>query len=192
VTNQVLEDAPTLRSYIDGRLTYMLLIREEEGLLRGNGSSPNLQGILTHSSRQLQPAVAGDNPATIGQAIGKIELVDGEADGLVFHPTDFWAMMTTRHANPLDGGFTDAGQPFAGPPTTVWGLNSTRSRAMTTGHVLVGAFNMGAQVFDRTGITIRVTDSHDDYFIYNKTVILAEERLAFAIHRPDFFVDATL
>jgi hypothetical protein len=51
---------------------------------------------------------------------------------------------------------------------------------------------MGGQIFDRAGITVRSSDSHDDFFVKNKVAILAEERLAVAWYRPDFFVDCDI
>ena len=47
-------------------------------------------------------------------------------------------------------------------------------------------------IFDRMGVTVRQSDSHSDYFILNKVAILAEERLALAVFRPDYFVSTTL
>ena len=40
--------------------------------------------------------------------------------------------------------------------------------------------------------TVRQSDSHDTFFIYNKVAILAEERIALAVHRPDAFVNTTI
>lgn len=195
VTNQVMEDVPTLRSYIDGRLGYMVLLREEDELLNGPGTGARLLGILNTPNIQTQGAGA-DKPITIGTSISKIELVDGEADGVVVNPVDYWTMAVTRNANQFDGQAMGAsytqGLPYATPPETLWGLPVVRSRTIAQGTALVGAFRMGAQVFDRSTVSIRVTDSHQDYFIYNKQVILAEARLALAIHRPDFFVKVTL
>ena len=51
---------------------------------------------------------------------------------------------------------------------------------------------MGGQVFDRSSVAIRVTDSHASLFTSNQLVVLAESRLALAVHRPDFFVDVAL
>ena len=62
-----------------------------------------------------------------------------------------------------------------------------RSRAITTGEALIGAFRMGATIFDRMQVTIRVGNQHSDFFTTNKVAILAEERIALAVMRPDFF-----
>lgn len=191
VTEEEVSDAPTVRGYIDRRLVYMVKFREQDQILNGSGTAPQILGIRNTPGIQSQSAVAGDVAATLGRAIGKIEVVDGEADGAVMHPTDFWTAITTRFANQFDNGF-GAGVPFSAPALGYWGLPTVRSRAMTLGKALVGAWALGATLFDRAAATIRTTDSHADYFIFNKLVILAEERVALAVHRPDFFVEATL
>lgn len=191
VSTEILEDADTLAGYINGRLAYMLALREEQQVLTGAGTGPDLEGIFTHSGVQTQ-ASASDIPSTIGAAIGLIEAVDGDADGIVMHPTDYWTMLTTRYANQFDGGFS-TGAPGAVPFQSVWGLPVIRSRAsVSAGSAYVGAFKLGATLFDRKQTEIRIGNQHSDFFVTNKVAILAEERVALAVHRPDFFVTAGL
>lgn len=191
VTNEVLDDVPTLRGYIDTRLGYMLALREELEILKGNGVAPDLTGIYNTTGTQTQSAVAGDVPATIAAAIGKVENVDGEADGIVMNPLDFWGAVATRHSTLLDGdAVTEI--PFGAPPPGFWGLPVVRTRSLDATECLVGSFRLGATLFDRMTATIRSTDNHDDYFVKNKTAILIEERIALAVHRPDFFVEVTI
>jgi HK97 family phage major capsid protein len=193
VTMQVLEDIPTMRSYVDGRLGYMIALREEEEMLNGPGTGARVRGILQQSGRQTQSFVT-DRPTTIGRAVGLVENVDGEADGIAINPVEFWSMATTRYSTQFDGtgGSTSNASPFGAPPATLWGLPVVRSRSVAVNKAVVGAWRMGAQVFDRSTVQIRVTDSHSDFFTSNRLVILAESRLALAVHRPDFFVECTL
>lgn len=195
-TMEILEDAPTLRGYINTRLAYMLQLREQAQVLTGDGSSPNLKGIFQFSGVQTITADNGDPFATIGKAIGKVENVDGTANGIVMNPTDYWTGMTLRHSSWFDGGVDGVGAngvvPFNAPPATLFDVPVIRSRTVTTLTAYVGDWAMGATLFDRMQTTIRQSDSHDTYFIYNKVAILAEERVALACHRPDFFVNATI
>lgn len=194
VTRQVVEDVPTMRSYIDGRLGYMVLLRDEEEILSGPGTGARLLGIRSTTGVQTQ-AFSTDKITSIGLAISKIELVDGEADGVAINPVEFWTMVTTRHSSLFDDAESSSGpgSPYSGaPPMNLWGLPAVRTRSMPLNEALVGSYRMGAQVFDRSTVSIRVTDSHDDLFIKNQLVILAEERVALAVHRPDFFVKVTL
>jgi hypothetical protein len=188
-TEEILEDAPTLRSYIDARLTYMIKLREEKELLNGGGNSPNLKGILDFTV-QTQSAVSGDMPATIGQAIGKVENVDGFPNFVAYNPLNYWTAVTKRYSTQFDNPNTNGPAP-AGVSNISWGLTELRTRGLASGKALVGD-GSGAQVFERRGVTIRVGNQHSDWFVSNKIAILAEERLALAVYRPDLFVDTTV
>lgn len=190
VTDEIMSDAPTLRGYIDSRLEYMLLIREEAQELNGNGTAPNLTGITATSGIQTRGAVAGDLPATIGLAIGDIENVDGDADGVALNPLNYWTAVTKRYATSFDNsGYGNAPNAQAG---ITWGLPAVRTRALASGKAIVAAWKMGATIFDREQTTIKVGDQHNDNFIKNILVVLAEKRVAFAIWRPALFVDTTV
>lgn len=189
VTTEIIEDAPTLRGYIDQRLLYMIALREEQQILNGGGVAPNLAGIRQGNGLQTQTAVSGDLPATVGLAWAKIEMVDGEPDGIAYNPTDYWTALTTRHANRFDNGY--GGNAPAIMSAFSWGLPSIRTRSMESGKFLIGNFRLGATLFDREQSNIRVGNQHADFFTNNKVVVLGEERVALALHRPDFFVLGT-
>lgn len=191
VTSEIIDDASTLQGYIDGRLAYMLAVREEFEILNGDGNAPHLKGILQYSDLQTQ-AFSADAMTTLGLAIGKVEAVDGDADGIAMHPLNYWAMITSRHANQFDGG-GGGPLPFTGAASLgAWGLPVVRSRAIVQGQAVVGSWGLGATLFDRMQTTIRVGNQHSDYFTNNKVAVLAEERVALAVHRPDFFVRTTI
>lgn len=191
VTMEILQDAPTLAGYINTRLAYMLAVREEAQILSGPGTAPNIRGITETTGTQTQAAVNDDLPATVGLAIAKIENVDGDADGFAVNPLDFWTGIVERHATQMDGDGS-VGIPYGRPPSGPWGLPTVRTRSLAQGSSVVGAWRLGATLFDRMQITIRTSDSHDDYFVNNKSAVLAEERVGLAVHRPDFFVETAL
>jgi hypothetical protein len=189
-TTEIIEDAPTLRAYIDQRLEYEVSVAEETQLLSGNGTAPNLRGILNHTGVQSQ-AFTTDATISIGLGISKIEEVDGAADGIAIRPTDFWQIVTQRNANQFDGGFS-VGAPFGAPAATLWGLPAIRTRAVAADTAVVGNWRQGATIFDRAETTIRVGNQHSTYFVENKVAIVAECRLALAVHRPDYFCSVAL
>lgn len=185
ISTQILADANTLVGYVNGRLVYMLKLREEQEILNGNGVTPDLKGILAFSEKQTQ-AFATDIVTTIGNAIAKIEVVDGYADGIAINPVDAWAMYTKRAST---SGVLDVSTPFADVPLNVWGLPTVRTNSLSSGKALVGNFQLGATLFDRQQASVRVFEQHLDYAVKNKVLLLAEERVALAVNRPDWFVD---
>lgn len=188
ITTQIMEDATTLVGYINGRLIYMLQYREEDEILRGNGVTPDLKGILNFAGVQTN-STGADSAIRIGNSIAKIELVDGFADGVAMNPADYWSMMTARTSG---SGQFDAAAFTSAPLQYVWGLPIVRTNAMASKQTLVGNFAMGATLFDRSQSGVRVFEQHSDYAATNKVLLRAEERVALAVNRPDFFCVTTL
>ncbi|MCH7801648.1 MAG: phage major capsid protein [Chloroflexi bacterium] len=59
------------------------------------------------------------------------------------------------------------------------------------GQGLVGDFRNFVQLFERRGVTVKVSDSHSDFFIKGKQAIRADMRVALVIYRPAAFVELT-
>lgn len=198
VPDEFLEDMDAARSYIDGRLTLFIQQEEEDQLLNGNGTAPNLRGILNTVGILTEPsAAAADNFAAIYRAITEIRTVAQlEPDGLVIHPTDYQNLRLTQDANEQFYG----GGPFAGAYGTggaindpaVWGLRTVITPAVAAGTVVVGAWKAGGMVFRKGGITVDSTNSDGEKFRSNISTIRAEERLGLAVFRPAAFNRVTL
>jgi HK97 family phage major capsid protein len=62
------------------------------------------------------------------------------------------------------------------------------TNAIAKGTVLVGDFTRGSAVHDRQNASIRISDSHSDFFTKNLWALLAEVRIAQSILRPNAFV----
>lgn len=187
-TMEALDDAPTLRGYVDTRLAYMLMLREEQQVLTGTGTAPQIKGIKTYSTTQSATGTFYDG---VAESIGKVELVDGYPNAVVANAGDFWAAVRDRHSEDYDGqAFGSA--PFGTPTRTAWGLPVVSTRSLSSGDAIVGDFALGATMFEKEGVVIRSTDSHASNFTSNIIVIVAEERVGLAVHRPDFFVELTV
>lgn len=193
ITNQIRWDAPTLMGYINNALPYRIKLEEEDQTLNGDGTGSNLKGILTYTDVQSTGAGVlgnyGDIPVVLGNAIAKIEIVDGFADGIVMNPLDFWQMATHRAST---SGLFDAGAFTQAPVQYVWGLPVIRTNGVAAGTSLVANWALGATLFDRMGITVRTFEQHSDYAVKNKVLLLGEERVALAVNRPDYFCKALL
>jgi len=186
-TRQILDDAPMLRSYIDGRLRYGLAYAEELQLLNGDGTGTNLNGVYT------QATALGANPAVVASptrldvlryAMLQAELAELPASGMVLHPTDWAGIETTKDG---DGRYI-IGDPAGTAQPRLWGLPVVSTQAMAAGNFLVGAFDTGAQIFDRQDARVEISTEDSDNFRKNLVTILAEERLALAVYRTEAFV----
>jgi HK97 family phage major capsid protein len=201
ITRQMLEDLPAMRSYVEERLITGLKRREDDELLNGDGVAPNISGILTNGSIQVLDGTyftgapvtnAGADLENFDRILRAKRLIRtvgrAAANFVVVNPADFEQMQTTADAN----GHYYAGGPFgAGGVPTLWGMPVVESENIAENTALVGDGLMAA-VFDRHEARIYTTDSHDDFFIRNLIVILAEERIALAMFRPEAFAEVTL
>jgi HK97 family phage major capsid protein len=200
VSDEMLEDVAQLRSYLDGRLRLFVQHAEEASLLNGNGTAPNLRGILQRSGIQtgtraaLQTASGAANPTpadAIFQAIVNVQqnaLI--EPDGIVIHPTNWAAIRLMKDGNdqyfgggPLQGQYGNGGI----VQNSLWGLPVVVTSAIAQNTALVGAFRTAAQVYRRNNLTVEASNSHADFFQKNLTAIRAEQRLALAVYRPNAF-----
>jgi HK97 family phage major capsid protein len=74
----------------------------------------------------------------------------------------------------------------------LWGRPVVATPAMNLGYLLVGAFKLGAQIFDREDANVEVSTEDNDNFRKNLITIRGEERLALAKYRPEAFVYGAL
>jgi HK97 family phage major capsid protein len=190
VTEEALEDIPRMRSMIDARLRFGLQLVVDDQLLNGDGTSPNISGILDRSGLATAVAAGGD---TIPDAIHKqITAISTTAwmppDGIVMHPNDAGEVERMKDAN---GQYYGTG-PFRQLPTlTLWGLPVAVTTTIAEGTALVGAFRTAAQWFSKGGVRLDASNSHSDFFIKNLVAVRCEERLALAVYRPGAFGTVT-
>ena len=183
---QVLADVPLLESYIDGRLRYGLMYVEEGQILNGDGTGDNLLGLIPQATAyDTTLTAAGDQQADLlRKAKLQVRKAEYAASGIVLNPVDWAAIETLKDAN----GRYIFGNPQAENEPKMWGLPVVETNAMPSGHFMVGAFDIAAQIFDREDANVQVSTEDADNFTKNLVTIRAEERLAMAVYRPQSFV----
>lgn len=198
VSDELVEDAPFLKSEIDNRLLYKLGQFEEQQLLNGSGTGQNQRGILNRVGVQTETGTwRGDNADAVFRAITKISTASGlNADGIVINPVDYQAFRLSKDANGqyFGGGFFSGQYGNGGVPMDppLWGMRTVVTPAIAAGTVLVGAFGAAATLYRKGGIRVESTNSHDEDFTNNLVTIRAEERIALAVRQPLGFVKLTL
>lgn len=184
-SRQILDDFSQLRSIIDQRLLYGLAYVEEGQLLNGDGTGQNLHGIIPQATAYAA-AFTPDAPTaidTLRLAQLQAALAEYPATGHVLHPTDWARIELTKDTT----GRYIIGNPQGTIGPTLWGLPVVATQAIAVDKFLTGAFRLGAQLFDRWDARVEAGFVNDD-FIKNLVTILAEERLALAVYRPEAFI----
>lgn len=188
ITDEALNDNAQLRSYIENRLVFMVRQREEAQLISGNGTPPNIQGIVNRSGIQTQAKGALPTPDAFFLAMQKVRVTgDAEPSAHVMHPDDWSEIRLLRTAD----GLYIWGNPSEAGPERLFGLPVRQTTAAAAGTGLTGAFDTYAQIFRRSGLVVLASTEHASYFIENKIALLAETRLALAVYRPAAFCTVT-
>lgn len=189
-SKQILDDFAQLQSTIDAEMRYGLKYAEESEILFGDGTGVHLHGIVPQAS-VYDPAFEPDAMTQIDQlrlAMLQSQLARLPASGHVLHFTDWAKIELTKDTlgryiigNPLS---------LAGP--TLWGLPVVATElAAFLGKFLTGAFQTGAQIFDREDANVVISTENADDFEKNMISIRCEERLALAVKRPEAFIYGT-
>lgn len=189
VANQLLDDIPALRPFIETRLGDGLMDLEDSQLLYGSGTEPDLLGFFQHGSVQTYaPNVDGEAGDTkidsVRRAITKVRESNFRADAVMMSPK---SLEEIELAKGSDGHYLWV-LPSSPSPTTIWRLPIVETTAIQDDDFLVGAFRQASTIYDRMNATLRMADQHADFFITNMTVILIESRVALVIWRPNAFV----
>lgn len=188
VTDETLEDVPRAQQYIDNRLPFMVRQRLDSQVLVGNGTAPNLRGVLNVAGIQTQAKGTDPTPDAVYKAIVKVRTVGfAMPDAYVTNPTDWQDVRLLRTAD----GIYIWGNPSEAGPERIWGLNVALANGLTENTGLVGDFGNFSELAVRRGIETKVSNSHSTFFVEGKQAIRADVRAAFVVYRPAAFCSVT-
>lgn len=208
VSDEMLEDAQQVASYINGRLSLFVQIERERQLARGAGTN-EIYGFLD-SNRGINIYAGGT--AAGNKAVQLFKALNGtrgsaflEPEAIILHPTDWQEIrLLTDTAGQFFGGGPFQGQygngsnvqasgQVTGAEDYLWNKPVIVTTALgNAGTALLGAFAQASQIFTKQGVTVEATNSHDTYFLSNLVAIRAEKREALAVYRPSAFTRVDL
>ena len=188
MTDEQMEDEPQARGYVNNRLPFMVQQRLDSQILNGNGTAPNLKGILQVAGIQTQAKGTDPNPDAVYKAMVKVR-VTGRAmpNAVVFNPFDWQLFRLLRTAD----GIYIWGNPSDSGPERVWGLAVAQGDVIGQGTGLVGDFANFSELAVRRGIDVQVSNSHGTFFAEGKQALRADIRCALVVYRPAAFCTVT-
>lgn len=190
-SRQILDDVPQLRDFVNMRLLDSFVLSEERQFLYGTNTGPQIRGILNETdinTYSWSNGTTGDQKLDAlrrGMTLSSLHFYP--VTGIVVHPSDKEDLDLTKASN---GQYIWATVP-SGAGDTIWRAPVVETTAINQGTALVGAFSLGATIYDRQMANVRISEEHDDYFARNMVAIRAEERVCMAVSRPEAFVVVT-
>ncbi|MDE9427792.1 phage major capsid protein [Xenorhabdus bovienii] len=186
-SKQILDDFAQLQSLVDAEMRYGLKFVEEQEILFGDGSGAHLHGIIPQASKfKAEFRVDKQNGIDdLRLAMLQAQLARFPASAHVLHFIDWASIELTKDSL----GRYILGNPAGLIGPTLWGLPVVATEAAAfRGKFLTGAFNAGAQIFDREETNVVISTENTDDFEKNMISLRCEERLALAVKRPEAFV----
>lgn len=193
VTRRAAADAPQLMAIINQFLREGLDIEVEDQLMLGNGTSPNLRGLINGTN----PYALNVFDMSVNSETSRINAVVRAASlvrttsrrrptALVVHP-DNWFSSDFLLAVDGNGNYR-LGDPRATMDQlmSIWGLRVVVTEAVTAGIQVVGDFSQMV-IGDRQQTVMYMSDSNRDLFERNILTLLAEKRCGVGVLRPKAF-----
>lgn len=195
ITEEMLNDTPGLSSYLSARVPGKVLSVEDNEIVSGDGSSPNLSGLLTDgtafttsSGGLFYQAIESANEFdVIVVALNQLSLLNYQADTILMNPTDFHKIVLLKStANEYLRN-----QIITGIQPTVNGVPITLSTAMPNGKFLVGNLAQATQLWVRDGLGIEFSREDSTNFRDGFVTVKAQERVALSNYSPNAIVQGT-
>jgi len=183
LTDELLADFQTFAQAAEAELTRLITDQENFQLIQGNGTDPNLLGLLKTPGllTRANPS-AGAMIDTIEQSVA--DLRNGpsycEPDVIVLHPND-WSLI--RRVKTSQGAYI-LGDPGQTAVNDIWGIQVVTTTTMPQGTGLLMSSEKIGVAYVREGLTISMSNSNNADFTSGMVAVRADERLALAVVRP--------
>ena len=183
ITKQLADDAPALAAYINTKMLYGLQTKVEDQIVNGNGTAPELKGLLatgsyTDASAQLTGAKNLFDLLLLLQGVAETAAYEPEA--LVLNPMT-WAQLAMEKDS--QGRYL-LGGPGLAANKSVWGIPVVTSSAVPAGKFIFGNFTQTVTIYDRQQVAVEMTGTNEDDFTHYLYTIRASRRLALAVEVP--------
>jgi HK97 family phage major capsid protein len=188
VTDELFEDEPRARAYVENRLPFMLRQRLDLQILRGNGTAPNLLGTENVTGIISQAKGTDTVPDALYKSMRRIRDTGFAEPSVVFITPAKWEPV--RLLRTADGVYI-WGHPAMPGPMTIWGVPVVETVAAPATKALMGDYANFAELAVRRGIDVQVSNSHGDYFIRGQLAIRADLRCTVVHYRPLAFAETT-
>lgn len=192
ITGEMLDDIKQLTSYLSARVPEKVLSVEDNEILNGDGSSPNLDGLFTDGAAFAAGGFAlaiesANEFDVLTVALNQLALSNYQADTILLNPTDLHKMILLKStANEYLRN-----QIFSGLQPTINGIPVTVNTAVTAGKFLVGNLRQASQLWIRENLAVEFSREDSDNFQKNFVTVRAMERVALTNYLPNAIVQGT-
>ena len=195
ISEEMLADTPQLTSYLSARAPEKLLSVEDTQILSGNGTAPNLSGIITDaadfdtsaSGAFYQSVESANEFDVLVATLNQLALSEYQADYIMLNPTDFHKILLLKDTQ--NSYLKD--QVYAGLQPAFMGVPVVINTAISAGTFLAGNFGVGTQLWVRDNVGIEFFREDGTNVRDGFVTVRVSERIALTNYLPNAFVNGT-
>ena len=189
ISEEMLADTPQLTSYLSARAPEKLLEVEDTQILSGNGTAPNISGIITDATAfaagDLADSVESANDFdVIVAALNQLAAANYNADTILLNPSDFHKILLLKDSQ--NNYLKD--QVYNGLQPVFMGVKVVLNTAISAGDFLIGNFGVGTQLWVRDGINVEFFREDGTNVRDGFVTVRVSERIALTNYLPNAFV----
>lgn len=189
VTRKAMNNIPGFVSFLQARLPEKFQRALDAQILYGDGTTPNLKGILTAGNFVASTAVASQKliEKLIDDVATLEDTYERDATGILLRPIDYYGFFKNKASGSGEYDLPE-GVTFVNGQLFLFGIPVYASTAITAPDYVVGDFDMGAQLLTQEGMRIEFFEQDGTNVRENKVTVRIEGNYALPVYGPDFFI----
>lgn len=190
VPRAMLDDVKWLQSFLRQNMLLSLKKAENSQILNGNGTTPNLKGILPQAT-----AYNGDYMIPVERIVdagyGQVNENEGNANLAILHPRDAVMIALNKASGSGEYDLPPGTIGYINGRLTIAGMTVVQTKEITRGNFLVGD-NNASQFITRLTPELRMFEENEDDAKKNLVMFRIEEHAALATYYPTWWVKGAL
>lgn len=192
ITEEMMSDIPALTSFLSARIPQRILAAEDNQILNGDGSTPNLDGLFTDGTAFAAGGFANaiesaNEYDALMVALNQLQLSNYKANVIMLNPTDLHKIVLLKStANEYLKN-----QIYQGLQPSIAGVPIVTNTAVTAGKFLAMDSNRATQLWVRQNLAVEFSKEDSTNFRDGFITVRATERVALSNYEPKAIVQGT-
>ena len=185
ITEEMMSDVPALTSFLSARIPQRILAVEDNQILNGDGTTPNLDGLFTDGTAwgagSFANAIEAANEYDVLiTGLNQLQLANYSANIIMMNPTDLHKIVLLKStANEYLKN-----QIYQGLQPSVGGVPIVINTAVTAGNFLIADSNRATQLWIRENLSVEFSRDDSTNFRDGFITVRATERIALSNYEP--------
>jgi len=190
MSRKAMLNIPGLMSFLNMRLPEKLKTVEDQQALYGNGTSPQIKGILT-AGNFVAGQVGGATPL-VEKIIKDISLLEDtynrSANGVLLKASDYYTFFLNKASGSGEYDLPQGVTFGADGVLRILGIPVGKLQALATNDYIVGDFKGGVEIYQQEAMQIEMFAQDGTNVRTNQVTVRIEETIAMPVYGSNYFI----